>query len=230
MKYNEKIAKRVAEGTTAKLNFDYSCNRGHLFGEYHLHTIFNEIISSNVDNDNHEVHGGYAHPLLQSKGGTRGRKQEIDFAVIHRRDRTIYIAAEIKWAGSSHCSIESIFKDLLRLQIIANKDKDVICFFLLSGREDNINSLFDDKILSPGMRSMFVVPANNFNINRSPKNFPLSNNPDHQDRINKLLRRTRNNFHVTLPTSIRTLLTDTRLSAFDNGRFKSYSWVVQAVP
>ena len=32
-------ALKIAEGVTAKLNFDFSCNRGHSFGEYYIHGV-----------------------------------------------------------------------------------------------------------------------------------------------------------------------------------------------
>ncbi len=107
------LAKRMAEGITAKLDFDFACNRGYSFGEYHLYGIVNEILSANIDQSNSKIQSGYSPAVLARPG--RGRNPEIDFAVLSRKNNSVEVAAEVKWAASSHCNVENVLNDLLRL-------------------------------------------------------------------------------------------------------------------
>lgn len=99
------MGRKLAEGITARLEFDFVCERGHSFGEYYLHGVMNEIISANIDPAASVPHASYAHPALARAGKpSPGRKREVDFFVQPRVSGGPTACVEAKWAGSSHCT------------------------------------------------------------------------------------------------------------------------------
>lgn len=215
----QKLKKKVAEGITARLNFDYACNRGHFFGEYHVHNAANEIILSNLDPKIHLVQNGYPAPQLRKKGSP-GRPPEVDFAVIHRTEKQIHAVAEVKWAGSSHCTAKNVFIDLLRLQIIKDQLKECECFFILSGLRSDIDKLFKNRIFKEGSNCMLIRPQDNLISPKSKgraKIFAIRGNADHPEQIGEyLLEFNRRNPDLQgdfFPHSIRTKYSYANLSA-----------------
>jgi hypothetical protein len=217
-----KLARYVAEGVTAKLDFDYACNRGHSFTEYYLHGIVNEILGARTDPNNYDVCCGYAPPQL--KRVDRGRNFELDFAILNRKSHSVVLAAETKWAASSHCSVENVLQDLIRLQLIANTDHDAECFFLLSGPRERIERLFRHEIFKPGTRGLLTKPGRSkIHLRKSgrKKNFPLDNNANHQKFIDDYHHSCPKYIHEHWPQCITTSFASPRLSATEHGRFHS---------
>lgn len=215
------LAKRVAEGVTAKLDFDYACNRGHSFGEYHVHGIVNEVLSANVDPHVLKVCSGFPHLRLRREGN--GRKPEVDFAVMHRETETIRVISEVKWAGSGHCTAANVLKDLIRLQLIADVDQDAECFMLIAGHREDLDELFRHDLFTPGTRRMLSREASTQRAEERRKAFPLVENPHHQASIDACLTTFRERI-PSIPDRIVYCLKSTALSAPPSGRFHSYAW------
>lgn len=148
-----KLGRRLAEGITARLEFDYACARGHSFGEYYLHGVMNEIISANIDPGAFVPHAGYAHPAIAAEGSIKpGRKREVDFYVKPRVDDGPTSCIEAKWAGSSHCTWERVLLDLCRLTLVKEQSPTTECLFVLSGWNRDVNTIVRKMPLIQGRR------------------------------------------------------------------------------
>jgi hypothetical protein len=216
--------KRVSEGVTAKLDFDYSCNRGNSFGEYHVHGVVNEVLSANIDPNKHKITSGFPHALLKRPG--RGRQPEIDFAIHSRVSSALFLAAEVKWAGSAHCTVKNILKDLIRLQLIANAEHQAECFMLISGRKDNFDRLFNEKLLIQGTKRMLERTDNISYGKRSEpriKTFSLQNNLDYQIEIDAIIADIGDSL-PSIPDRIISAFQSPALSAPIEGRFQTHAW------
>lgn len=135
------IGKRLADGVSAKLEFDYVCERGHSFGEYHLHGVMNEIISAIISPKDFIPRSGYAHDALAKEADQAiGRKREVDFYIQAHNPGTADVCIEAKWAGSSHCTWDRILLDLCRLTLVKQHSSDTECLFVLSGPTKAVNA------------------------------------------------------------------------------------------
>lgn len=136
------MGRKLAEGITARLEFDFVCERGHSFGEYYLHGVMNEIISANIDPGVDVPHASYAHPALARAGAPApGRKREVDFFIQPRVNGGPTACIEAKWAGSSHCTWEKVLLDLCRLTLVKNADPATECYFVLAGLSRDVNAV-----------------------------------------------------------------------------------------
>ncbi|MBW3083942.1 hypothetical protein KEM60_00124 [Austwickia sp. TVS 96-490-7B] len=131
MKVN--FGQRLSDGLASHLEFDYICNRGHSFGEYHVHGAVNEILSANIDPGRYRIHAGYAHPAIKRMEEGSGRQKEIDFYIEERTGKEALLCVEVKWAGSSHASSRNCSLDVLRLAAIKAASPSDECLFVLAG-------------------------------------------------------------------------------------------------
>jgi hypothetical protein len=144
------LARKLSDGVTAKLDYDYSCNRGHSFGEYHMHASINEIVSSNIDPRILVPHANFPHPALNvSRPAGSGRKREVDFHIKPRTENTSSTSIEAKWAGSSHATARTVLLDLCRLSLIKSHDRTTECLFVLAGKTALIAKLLGEWPLAP---------------------------------------------------------------------------------
>jgi hypothetical protein len=138
------MGRRLSDGVTARLEFDYICERGRTFGEHHLHSVMNEIISANVDISTAVPHANYAHPALTAVpkvGDSKaGRKREVDFYVESRVSDGQNICIEAKWAGSYSCNSNTILLDLCRLTLVKQSSPQTECLFVLAGGNDAVRT------------------------------------------------------------------------------------------
>lgn len=219
-------AVKIAEGVTAKLEFDFACNRGHSFGEYHVHGVVNEILSSNIDPSKHRVLAGYAHPLLQISHSA-GRRKEVDFLLQKRSPETNEIYVEVKWAGSSHCSPGQILIDLCRLQIIKNNEANAKCLFMISGPRTEVQNLLKKGFFKQGTQCLLhnplEEPMNGATFVRK-KQFPLVDHPEYQGLLNKIFESKAGSALPELPQKIITSVTKHAISAPREGRFNTLVW------
>ena len=225
-----KLSKRIAEGARGKLDFDYACGRGHSFGEYHVHGVVNEILCSGLDPIRHRVHSGFAHPTLQTPGSL-GRKREVDFAVEMLGKDTHAFYAEVKWAGSSHCSQENILSDLCRLQIIKNSESGAECIFVLAGQVAVIDELFNTGILAQGTNCLLhrngaAAVLGPRGRKRRTKNFSLNGNVDHAVQLTKMTNSISSKL-PPLPERVFTHLIYSARSASSVDRFQTLVWAVE---
>ncbi|WP_182356634.1 hypothetical protein [Komagataeibacter europaeus] len=219
----------IADGTKAKLDFDYECQRGHSFGEYHVHGVVNEILCANLDPTQHRVHSGFPHPELQTPGA-RGRRREVDFAVETFGSQVLSLCVEVKWAGSSHCTQEKVLLDLCRLQIIKKATPETDCIFMLAGRKDNIEELFKSPIMKQGTNCLLhKSDLRGRAANRQKKNFSLLDNIDHEASLVPIIK----GFDTSLPRlpdHISTRLIYSARSAHKAARFQALVWSIETIP
>ena len=143
------MGKRLRDGITARLEYDFACERGHSFGEYHLHGVINEIISAIIDPGLFKLHGGHPHPAINSLGASdmpkrAGRPREVDFYVEHRDTDEARTCIEAKWAGSSHCTWERVLLDLYRLTFVKEHSPEAEFLFVLAGFTQNVDALLEN--------------------------------------------------------------------------------------
>ncbi len=140
------IAGKIGRGLLGKLEFEYSCGRGYIFGETYMHGVLMELIASNIDHNTHIVQPGYADPALQSGAG--GRHRELDFAAHCRtpgsgpHNGSMVLAAEAKWAGSSHATSKNVLLDACRLALVSESNQEATCLMVVAGATTKINQLF----------------------------------------------------------------------------------------
>lgn len=133
------MGKRLRDGITARLEYDFACERGHGFGEYHLHGVINEIVTAIIDPAIFKQYGGYAHPALNKPPRRAGRPREVDFYVEHRETKEGRTCLEAKWAGSSHCTWDNILRDLYRLAFVKEHSPTIECLLVLAGSTANVD-------------------------------------------------------------------------------------------
>lgn len=227
---NLNFPRRIGEGTRAKLDFDFACGRGHSFGEYHVHGVVNEILCSNLDPTQCRVNPSFAHPNLQTPGA-KGRRREVDFAVSRLSSSVYEFYAEVKWAGSSHCSQENVLRDLCRLQIIKNAEPTAECIFILAGLFTDIEELFKEGIFKEGTECLLHRTNGRTEITRRGsrrriKNFSLKENADHAPALVKICDSISSKL-PSVPDRIFTYLTYSERSAPSKSRFQVFVWSVE---
>ncbi|WP_157519888.1 hypothetical protein [Nocardioides dokdonensis] len=143
------MARKFVSGINGKLDFDFACNRGHGFGEAHLHGLLIEIIASNINPRTHNILPSYPAPEIQRADAGAGRKREIDFAVVTRSDEPRpLLCVEAKWAGSSHARAENVLYDVARLALISQENPETECLFVLAGGKSAVAKLFETGVLA----------------------------------------------------------------------------------
>lgn len=133
-------ARSLCEGVGGWLQFEYSCNRSGLFSEKYLTHPIGQILSAWSGN---RAHAEYKHPILAALSEGKGRRPEIDFVVCDPYPK-ISLAVEAKWIGKTKPTIQNIFWDLIRLEMLAH-EQSARCFFVLGGKRSDLNSLFKSK-------------------------------------------------------------------------------------
>jgi len=188
---------------------------------YLIHAVA-EILISFFGSQEFEIHINYIHPILMIRGGANvGRKSEIDFVVTRRGSKNIEHAIELKWAGSSHCKFDNIFWDLTRLHFVRQAVPTASCALLIAGHGSDFRKLFRGKYFKPGTQHPLAQNV------LKPKNFSLTTNQSHQDKIDKLLLGWRRDYpSLVFPNLISTHLIDPRFSAQSESRFLSKIWTV----
>ena len=87
-----------------------------------------------------EVRAEYLHPVLAPKKSGRGRRPEVDFAVIQHYPN-VQCVVESKWVGSNGLGAEEVIWDLLRLELIAHYT-GAKAFFILAGKRRHMEAFF----------------------------------------------------------------------------------------
>jgi len=223
------LAKKLAEGITSKLNFDYCCNRGHSFGETHVHGVVNEILSANIGSHVGRVHSGFPHNAIQAPN-RGGRPREIDFAVEHLRSGKNTLYAEVKWAGSSHCTDQRVLLDLCRLQIVKSTEGDSECLFVLAGKSDNIDDLFSKNFLTKNTANLLFTPSAeglNLQHTRRKREFDLLGNTIYPAQLQAFAAGLGTKL-PTLPTRIISSIVNPDGFSLNRERFKTIVWRIES--
>lgn len=130
------IQRKLSEGVTGWLIFEFYCFRGKIFSEKYLTYPIGQILNSITEyKTNVEVN----HPKAVSR---RGRPLQIDFVLKDNNDSWIY-AIESKWVGDTPITIGSIVWDLIRIQNLYEYHSNLKSYFVLSGFQKKIKVLLE---------------------------------------------------------------------------------------
>lgn len=146
---SQALARRISAGIYGRLEFDFACERGHGFSETYVHGVLNEILSSVINPREINLLPSYADPALQNDPPRRGRKREVDVALIGRDESTEKVYIEAKWAKSGYATPKNILVDLCRLALLRQAHPDAICLFVLAGPKGDYERLFASGLLAP---------------------------------------------------------------------------------
>lgn len=129
------LINKICAGIYGRLEFDYACLRGNGFSELYIHGVILEILSSVLDGSVYAIIPGFADPVLAEASVKLGRKRELDFVVFNKSDpkKSPVLVIEVKWADSSHASMDGILADVARLALMSRRYPDAACVFVLAG-------------------------------------------------------------------------------------------------
>ncbi|WP_323794739.1 hypothetical protein [Nisaea sp.] len=132
----------IAHATGAYLSYQYAIGNSRSFEESILTTPIQEAMKHAFSTN---IAIKFTHPILKNaRKNKKGRKSEVDFAALAPIYGKTIAAVEAKWAGSSHCTVENITWDILRLALMI-ENEDYESFFLLAGKKKDIQKLFNSK-------------------------------------------------------------------------------------
>jgi len=130
------IQRKISEGVSGWLLFEFNCFRGYLFNEKYLSYPISQILNSITE---YKTQTEINHPC--SNNG-QGRPLQIDFVLNDFHDNWKY-AFESKWIGNSMISLEAMLWDLVRLQNLFCYHPEIKCYFILAGFDKKINLLLE---------------------------------------------------------------------------------------
>jgi len=133
------IKRKLSEGVSSWLMFEFHSNRGRLFSEKYLTTPIGHILSGVYEN---QVSAELIHPILNSNKTWAGRPPQIDFGI--QQDNQIKIAVESKWIGKTSIGVGDIIWDLIRLELL-HYNYQTTCFFVLGGQKKKLQLLFENE-------------------------------------------------------------------------------------
>lgn len=131
------LARKLAEGTGAWLQYQYACHNSGLFSERFLAEPIGRILAATTTE---RVTAEYPHPVLAPLAIGPGAKPSVDFVVQDPYPK-IRVAVESKWLGQTSPSVSAIMWDLIRLEMIAHAER-ADCFFLLGGQKRKLDAYF----------------------------------------------------------------------------------------
>lgn len=131
------IQRKISEGVSGWLLFEFNCFRGYLFNEKYLSYPVGQILNSITE---YKTLTEINHPCTNAG---QGRPLQVDF-VLTDENSTWKYAFESKWIGNSMISLSSVIWDLIRLQNLDQHHQDIRCYFILAGFDKKINILLED--------------------------------------------------------------------------------------
>lgn len=130
------IQRKISEGVSGWLLFEFHCFRGLLFSEKYLSYPIGQILNSITD---YKTQAEINHPLSNTG---QGRPLQVDFVLLENTEWKY--AIESKWIGDSIISLASLIWDLIRLQNLFSSHSNIKCYFLLAGFDKKIETLFSE--------------------------------------------------------------------------------------
>ncbi len=134
----ERSPRELVEAVGSWLHFEAMCGRTELFSEQYLSYPIGQYLSGKYGD---RLRTEFPHPVLSQLRTGRGDKPRLDFAVLD--DDAIRLAVETKWLGPTS-SLESILRDLVRLELVA-AHSHATTYFILGGTKRNLHALFSTK-------------------------------------------------------------------------------------
>ena len=134
----ERSPRQLVEAVGSWLHFEAMCGRTELFSEQYLSYPIGQYLSGKYGD---MLRTEFPHPVLSQLRIGRGDKPRLDFAVLN--DDKIRLAVETKWLGPTS-SLESILRDLVRLELVA-AHSHATTYFILGGTKRSLQSFFSTK-------------------------------------------------------------------------------------
>ncbi|MBN2165603.1 MAG: hypothetical protein JW717_04950 [Marinilabiliaceae bacterium] len=131
------IQRKLSEGVSGWLLFEFNCYRGLLFNEKYLSYPIGQILNSITD---YKTKAEINHPCSNNN---QGRPLQVDFVLTDEMSNWKY-AFESKWVGDSMVSLGSILWDLIRLQNLDKYHPDIKSYFVLSGFDKKISTILQN--------------------------------------------------------------------------------------
>ncbi|MDH4474108.1 MAG: hypothetical protein QE487_15985 [Fluviicola sp.] len=131
------IQRKLSEGVSGWLLFEFNCFRGYLFNEKYLSYPVGQILNSITE---YKTLTEINHPCGNAG---QGRPLQIDFVLTDNQPSWKF-AFESKWIGNTMISLGSIIWDLIRLQNLDAHHQGIRSYFILAGFDKKINILFQD--------------------------------------------------------------------------------------
>jgi hypothetical protein len=148
----DNVQRRLAEGTSSWLLFEFNCKRGDLFSEKYLATPIGQILAGLFPG---RIKAEINHPALISTKQA-GRPPQLDFVVINEADEW-EATIESKWVTSTPISLALIIWDLLRLEILVYKNLCKNTYFVLSGFSKKMDFLKETHFYDSSNRSTSLI-------------------------------------------------------------------------
>jgi hypothetical protein len=132
----KKIQRKLSEGISGWLLFEFNCFRGYLFNEKYLSYPVGQILNSITE---YKTLTEINHPCANTG---RGRPLQVDFVL--ETHATWKFAFESKWIGNSIVPLGAFIWDLIRLQNLDIYHPGIRCCFILAGFEKKIQVFLED--------------------------------------------------------------------------------------
>lgn len=153
------VRRRLAEGTSSWLNYEFQCRRGDLFSEKYLAQPVGQLLTAAFPAlTGRRVQAEVNHPVL-APAAKAGRKPQLDFCIF--KGSTIAVAVECKWSSRGDLDIADIFWDLIRLELVSYAT-GADCYFVLAGFRKRLDALFAEpsfSIVGAKGRKRSVLPV-----------------------------------------------------------------------
>jgi len=159
------IQRKISEGVSGWLLFEFHCFRGLIFSEKYLAYPVGQILNGVTE---YKTQTEINHPLTNK---AQGRPLQVDFVLLENSEWKY--AIETKWIGDSKISIGSLIWDLIRLQNLFAEHTDIKCYFLLAGFNKKIENLFTEIEITYNKDSIKMNSITS--INQSKLTFNLNN-------------------------------------------------------
>jgi hypothetical protein len=172
------IQRKISEGISGWLLFEFNCERGLIFNEKYLAYPVGQILNSITE---YKTRTEINHPCANEG---KGRRLQVDF-VLMDNNKDWKFAFESKWIGNTSISLASIIWDLIRLQNLFNHHQTLRSYFILAGFEKKLKLLLStyNITLSPTSQNIASITK----VNPTFLTFDLFKLDQHtKDRINDL--------------------------------------------
>lgn len=128
------LRRRLAQGLTGWLTFEFQCGRGYLFSERYLAHAVGQLLRGRLSG---EVYAEEPHRALKAK--KRGHPPCVDFAV--KGSDGFLLAVESKWIGRSSFHPKLLAWDCFRLESFA-RNEGCRAFMILGGLRKEILAFY----------------------------------------------------------------------------------------
>lgn len=205
------------------MQYEFACGRSTLFSERYISVPIANALHRIYRKD---VWAEYQHPVLAKEMKGRGRRPEVDFAIVDPYPNAKCVL-ESKWVGSNGLSAEDVLWDLIRLELAAHHT-GADAFFVLAGKKRDLQKFFDSKAFkgAPDSRGKYRRLLK-LDHRRNPRIRIDTPAKDRSATLKKLISPYQN---LSFPSRITTSLGYCYPDTSPNYQYQAYSWQVLAPP